>query len=277
MTAARAVVLTARRAAMATRAVVAAAALAAVSCGAPLMKLPSGPGSPAPDAAALLDEATAACRRISTISAEVAVSGSVAGRRVRGRLLAGLAAPASLYIEAPAPFGAPLFVIGGTGGTATLLLPRDRRVLESADTEAILEAVTGVPLDATALKAAMTGCTAAPGAAAEGVAYGEDWRVLQGAESRYLRRQRPSDPWRLVAIVRSGADGWRADYRDFAGDLPTSIRLLSTGTKRFDLRLRLSQVETNVELPPETFRVSIPPGTQPISLEELRAGGPLSR
>jgi hypothetical protein len=261
----------------AARAAVLAAALFTASCGAPLMKLPAGPGRPAPDAATLLDEATAACRRISTISAEVAVSGSVGGRRVRGRLLAGLAAPASVYIEAPAPFGAPLFIIGGTGGTATLLLPRDRRVLESGDTEAILAAITGVPLDAAELKATMTGCTTDANAATGGVAYGEDWRVLQGVESRYLRREKPSGPWRLAAIVRGGGDGWRADYRNFVNDLPTSIRLLSTEPRRFDLRLELSQVDTNVELPPATFRVAIPPGTEPISLEELRASGPLSR
>jgi hypothetical protein len=261
----------------AARAVVALAAAATVSCGAPLLKLPSGPGRPAPDTGALLDQATAACRAVSSISAEVGVSGSVAGQRVRGRLLAGLASPASLYIEAPAPFGAPLFVIGGTGETATLLLPRDRRVLESGDTAAILEAVAGVPLGAAELRSTMTGCASDTGVPAGGIAYGDNWRVVQGEQSRYLQRQRSSDPWRLVSIVRGGDGGWRADFRDFVNDLPTRIRLMSTAGKQFDLRLELSQVETNVDLPPSTFRVSVPAGTQPISLDELRAGGPLSR
>ena len=261
----------------AARAVVIAAAIGTASCGAPLLKLPAGPGSPASDASTILQQATTACRAVTTISAEVGVSGSVGGHRVRGRLLAGLAAPASLYIEAPAPFGAPLFVIGGTGGSATLLLPRDRRVLEAGATKAVLEAVTGVPLDASELKSTITGCTANAATTSEGVAYGEDWRVLQGEESRYLRRARPTEPWRLVSVVRRGADGWRADYRNFVNDLPTSIRLISSEDRRFNLRLELSQVETNVDLPPATFRVAIPPGTQPISLDELRDGGPLSR
>jgi hypothetical protein len=260
----------------AARAVVIAAAFFTVSCGAPLLKLPAGPGVPSADAAQLLAEATAGCRAVSSISAEVGVSGSVGGRRVRGRLLAGLAAPESVYIEAPAPFGAPLFVIGGTGGTATLLLPRDRRVLERAATDAILEAVTGVPLDAAELRSTMTGCTTAI-TGSEGIAYGDSWRVVQGDEARYLRRERPADPWRLVAVVHRGADGWRADYRNFANGLPTSIRLVSAEDDRFDLRLELSQVETNVDLPPATFRVAVPAGVQPITLEELRAGGPLSR
>ena len=42
------------------RVVVLLAAVSAASCGAPLMKLPMGPGEPAPDAAQLLAQATAA-------------------------------------------------------------------------------------------------------------------------------------------------------------------------------------------------------------------------
>jgi hypothetical protein len=262
---------------MTARAVVFVAALLATSCGAPLMKLPSGPGAPAPDASALLEQATAACRGITTITAEVGVSGSDDGRRVRGRLLAGLEAPESLYIEAPAPFGAPVFVIGGTGGQATLLLPRDRRVLEDARAAAILEAVAGVPLDPAELRRTLTGCTSDATADEQAVAYDDGWRVLQGDETRYLRREKPAAPWRLVAVVRGGANGWRADYRDFVDDLPTRIRLVSSEPRRFDLRLELSQVETNVDLPASTFRVAVPAGTQPISLDELQAGGPLSR
>src|SRR5262245_55325481 len=96
------------------------------------MKLPTGPGTPAPDAAALFDQAAAACRRVNTITAEIAVTGSVRGRRLRGRLLAGLAPPASARLEAPAPFGEPLFIFAARDEEATLLLPRDNRVLRRA-------------------------------------------------------------------------------------------------------------------------------------------------
>jgi hypothetical protein len=242
------------------------------------MKLPAGPGVPASDGAALLAQATAACSRISTISAEIGVTGSVNGSRVRGRLLAGLAAPDSLYMEAPAPFGAPLFVLGATRGDATLVLPRDRRVLEHGKPDAVLGAVTGVPLSPADLRATLTGCVDADaGATADTKAFGADWRVIDGRALRYLRRERADSPWRLVSVVHSGADGWRADYSDFANDLPRRIRLIAAERRRFDLQLALSQVEVNVELEPSTFRVNVPQGTQPISLDELRAGGPLSR
>lgn len=242
------------------------------------MKLPAGPGVPAADGAALLAQATAACAKVLTISAEIGVSGSVNGSRVRGRLLAGLASPDSLYMEAPAPFGAPLFVLGATRGDATLLLPRDRRVLEHGKPDAVLGAVTGVPLGPADLRAALTGCVDGTAASTSDTrAVGADWRLIDGEPVRYLRRERADGPWRLVSVVHGGADGWRADYSDFANDLPQRIRLIAAQRRRFDLQLALSQVEVNVELEPSTFRVNVPSGTPPISLEELRAGGPLSR
>ena len=253
------------------------AALFAAACGAPLMTLPTGPGTPVADGASLLDQATAACRRVSTISAEVGVSGSVGGRRVRGRLLVGLAAPASLYVEAPAPFGAPAFIIGASNGDATLLLPRDRRVLEHGKPEDLLDAIAGVPLDPADLKSTLTGCDRETSAPADVRAFGDTWRMVGGDRLRYLHRARPSDPWQLVSVVTSGAGGWRADYLDFVDGLPRRVRLVSTDPARFDLRLALSQVDLNVDLEPSTFRVTVPPGMDPITLDELRAAGPLSR
>jgi hypothetical protein len=241
------------------------------------MKLPSGPGVSAPDAADVLARATDACRRISTISAEVAVTGTVGGHRLRGRLLAGLAAPASAYLELPAPFGAPVFIFGAHDNDATLLLVRDRRVLEHGRSDAVLEAVTGVPLRPSELRTVLTGC--ADGSVfTEARQIGDGWLVIRGAEELYLRRARPTDPWRLVAVIHRGTSGpeWRAEYSDFLNDLPRTIRLRSVDPRRFDLRLALTQVETNVPLEPDAFKVKVPPGTPPIALDELREAGPLA-
>jgi len=60
--------------------------LVCAACGPPLLKLPSGPGVIASDGREVLDAATAACRPLSAVSLEIAVSGSIAGSRVRGRL-----------------------------------------------------------------------------------------------------------------------------------------------------------------------------------------------
>ena len=85
-------------------------AVLSVSCGPPLMKLPSGPGIPTGDAAAAVKEAMSACRGVSTLTAELPVSGLIGARRSRGRLLAGVAAPNSARLEAVAPAGQPLFI-----------------------------------------------------------------------------------------------------------------------------------------------------------------------
>jgi hypothetical protein len=243
------------------------------------MKLPAGPGAPASDAADALTDATAACSAVSTITAEIGVGGSVAGRRLRGRLLAGLAAPSSARLEAIAPVGQPIFILVTTGDAATLLIPREERVLEHDRPAEVLEAVAGVPLDAVDLRRALTGC-ALP-ATGNGRQFGSDWRVVtSGSSELYLRRNPRDARWQLVAALHrapgAAGAGWRAEFGDFQSGLPRSVRLTSAPDNRFDLRLTLSQVELNTPLGPEAFRVEIPPGTEPITIEELRRSGPFS-
>jgi hypothetical protein len=258
------------------RAVVLVVALGAAACGAPLMKLPEGPGVPAPDASALLAQATTACSRVSSLSVEVGVHGSVTGSGVRGRLLVGLAGRDGMYIEAPAPFGAPAFVLGAVDGDATLLLPRDKRVDEHGTAGQMLEVIAGVPLEAADLRATLTGCPPSmPSTASDARRIGDTWCVISGSTTVYMKRDEKT--WRIVSVVRSGADGWRTDFAAFVENLPRTVRVISNTARRFDLRLELSQVELNPRLDPRTFHVVVPAGTQSISLTEFRAGGPLSR
>jgi outer membrane lipoprotein-sorting protein len=254
-----------------------AVALVTASCSAPLMKLPSGPGGPAADSRDALAEATNRCRALSSLVAEVAVSGSAGGRRLRGRLHLGLQAPASARLEAVAPFGQPLFILVARGNDATLLLPNDNRVLEHGRPGAVLEALTGVPLDATDLRLAMSGCTLGADPA-KGQQLGNDWRMIpDGQDLVYLQRSSQPASWRLVAVIHreAGQPEWRAEYRDFENGLPRSIHFASVEKNRFNLRLGLSQVETDSQLPAEAFLVRVPASADPISLDELRRAGPL--
>jgi hypothetical protein len=254
-----------------------AAAILAASCAPPALKLPSQSGAPAADGAEALTRALATCRGIRTVTAELAVSGRVNGQRIRARLQVGLAQPASAYIEAPAPFGAPIFIFAAENNDATLLLPRDRRVLEHGRPAEVLEAIAGVPLAPAGLRDTLTGCIADGEARTNATAPDPHWRIFPGDEELYLHREGDQDPWRLVAVQhRAPASVWRAEYRDFANDLPRSIHLISTPSSRFDLQLALSDVELNVTLGPETFHVQIPPGTMPMTIDELRNAGPLA-
>lgn len=254
-----------------------ASALLTASCGAPLLKLPTGPFGPASDAAAALAQSIRACRAVTTITAEVGVRGSVAGRRLRARLLVGLAAPESARLEAPAPFGQPVFIFVARAEDATLLLPREGRVIEHGRPDGILEALTGIALGPSALRSTLTGCTGASDVAAARQA-GDGWRVIPGAREVYLRRERPADPWRVVAVVnrQPASAEWRAEFRDFRNDLPQTIHLISSDRRRFDLTLALSQVEINTALGPDVFRVTVPAGLKPTTVEELQRNGPLA-
>ncbi len=268
------------------RGLTALAALGSAACGAPLMKLPSGPGAPAPDAADAFAQATTVCRGVRTLTAEVAAGGKAAGSRFRGRLSVGVAAPASARIEAVAPFCPPVFIFVATGDYATLLLPRDDRVLEHGRPDQVLDAVAGVPLGAADLHATLTGCAPAL-SPLQGRERGADWRVLGDASTSheiYLRRAGNAQPWQVAAVIRHpGRTGssvaWRAEYRDHQNGLPRTLRLTSldadgrTG-EAFDLRLGLSQVDTNVPLEADVFKIQIPRSAEPIAIDELRRARP---
>lgn len=254
------------------------------------MKLPTGPGTPvsARDAAARLDQATSACRTVQTLTAEIAVSGRAATRRLRGRLSAGLSAPATspaaVRLEAVAPFGPPVFIFVATGNDATLFLPRDNRVLAHGRPDAVLEATSGVPLDAAGLLPMLTGCASVT-APAEVRGFGDRWNVVATPEGGlYLQRETATEPWRIVANERRAADGarWRAEFSEFRDGLPSSIRVTSLdedgGVRQaFDVRLVLSQVDLNTPLDAAVFTIQVPAEAVPITLDELRASGPLGR
>jgi hypothetical protein len=251
--------------------------LLSAGCSAPLLKLPSGPSAPASDGQIVLDQATGGCRAVSTVTLEMAVQGSVGGQRLRARLSAGLAKPASARLEAVVSFGQPAFFFVANDADATLLLPRDKRVARGRPA-ALLEAVAGVPLDATALRAVLTGCAGMADAAGMR-AFGENWRVTTDAAGRdeiYLRRGDATAPWQILTTVHHAAEGgWRAEYANFEGGLPRTIRLLSTPAGRFDLQLQLSQLEVNTPLGAEVFQLQVPVAAEPIGVDELRRSGPL--
>ena len=123
------------------------AATGLFACAAPRLRLPEGSGRPLADISPVLAEATAACSAVRSLTAEIALSGRAGAQRIRGRVIAGLDRGGNLRLEAPAPFGAPVFVLVARDGAATLLLPRERRVLEGEPPAAVVEALTGLALD----------------------------------------------------------------------------------------------------------------------------------
>jgi hypothetical protein len=241
-------------------------------CGARRVSLPSDPGSPLPNYADIHTEVTASCRGARTLEAELGLRGRAGGRRLSGRLRAGFERPASMRLEAVAPFGPPGFILATKGDQAVLLLPRDERVVRDQSAEAILGALTGVTLAPADLLAILTGCIVPAPKPLAGRLHANGWASidLEGGATMYVQRM---GAWQVRAARR---DGWEIDYPIWQGMFPQTIRLRSASEPaNVDLTTTLAQIEVNVDVNPAAFSVDIPGNASPLTLEELREAGPL--
>lgn len=247
-------------------ALVAAAAFAA-ACAARPPARPTGAATDAPAAVQALAEVTRHCRPLRTATAEIRLSGRVGTARVRARLLAGFAEPDSLRLEALAPFGAPALVLASNGVTTTLFFPREAQVLRDAPVSAVLDALTGLALDAGDLRRLIFGCVA--GEAGRGYGYGRAWQAVESGDTRAFLED--------GVLVAADYRGWQVDYAAHVSDMPRTVRVrraLPTGD--IDLVAVLSSVETNVALDAAAFTVAVPAEAAPITLDDLRAASPFA-
>ena len=248
--------------------------LLASACGTKRFAPPTGPGTPFPEFAAALDEATRECRGIKTLNATLALSGRAGSQKLRGRVDAGFSEPGAARLEGRAPFGRPVFIlVARSDSSAMLVLPRDSRVLREAPPAAIVEALTGVALGPDDLRSAIAGCGFGAAAPSSGRAYG-DWVATESpGMTHYLKRN--GGRWRLMASTRGPLT---IEYGDFQSWRPATIRMRAAGpagAAQTDLGVKVSDVEANVPLHPDFFEVEVPDRAEPLTLEELRRAGPL--
>ena len=253
---------------------VAALALVCASCaprGLPRITLPSGPATSAPDYADALADARGRCHDVRSYSAALSMSGRAGTQKLRGRVLAGLV-PGALRLEAPAPAGGTVFILVADGTRGRLLLAQERRALEDARPADILDALVGIALGPDDLRALLSGCLLASPEPTGARAYGADWIVvdLTGGGSMYLRRG-ADRAWRIAVGTY---DGLTVQYGGSGNALPARIRITApaaAGRAAVDVGLSVSQLEVNGDLPRDRLvALAIPPGTVPMTLEELR-------
>ena len=248
-------------------------AVVLASCAPRLLTLPTDPGAPAPNFAQAYTAATTACRGVKTLTAELGLSGRSGGRTIRGRAIVGVERPASLRLEGVAPFGPPAFILAARGGSGTLLLPRDERVLRNTPPEEILGALTGVSLNPADLQAVLTGCLTAQGEPSAGRLHDNGWMAidLPGDATIYLEQQ--AGRW----VPRAGRrPGWQIEYSGWQGTFPGQVRLRSTtASVDVDMTASVAQLETNVPINPAAFAIDVPVDSLAITLAELRDAGPL--
>ena len=198
------------------------------------------------------------------------------GQRLRGAPGLGLAAPASARLEAPAPFGASLFIFAARERRRdAAAAARPARPASRASPAAVLEAVTGVPLDASgAARCADRLRVDSRRRPAAGSNSAIDWR--DAADGSHRNRVPET-----CVLERSVAAGRRRRTRGARRPMARRVSRLRRRPAAddpsrqqrcqdaFDLRLALSQVELNPQLGPEVFEVRVPPSAQPITLDEL--------
>jgi hypothetical protein len=249
------------------------------SCAPRLVTLPSGSGSAYPDYARTFEQATERCRAVRTMAAVLSISGRAGTHRLRAKLDAGFAVPARVRLEFPAP-GRPIFTYVAVGEEATLVLPREGRVLRNAPPAATLEALAGVAIGPEDLRMIVAGCGFATGAATAGRTFEGAWVAVDfGNATGWF--QQVDGAWQMTAAVRGSVE---VRYADFQAGLPATIRLRATPERMpgeaaslTDLTIRLSQVDINEPLGDEVFRVDVAADATPMTLEQLREAGPLGR
>jgi outer membrane lipoprotein-sorting protein len=251
-----------------------AACLASACTPNPPPSFPTGAGDPFPDAAAAYGQAIASCRDVKTLTASMALSGKAGRTSVRGRIDAGFETPARMRLEGRAAFGRAVFVLTADGDRATLVLPRDERVLANAPPDQIVEALAGVPLGSDALRTVVSGCgLSIANTPADGRLYADGLAAVSlGNATTYLRRIGAA--WQVTGAMR---DSLTVFYSDVVNGRPSAIRLraIASGRVAADLTLQLSQVEINKPLDPRAFKAEIPEHAAPLTLDELRRAGPL--
>lgn len=252
-------------------AVVLACALLLTSCAARTPARPSGTATPDPSATDAFIQATRQCAGLKTFTAELRLSGRAGDERLRGTLHTGLAAPGSLRVEAVAPFGQPFFILAGRENRATLLLPRDDRVLSDAPVPDVLERLTGLSLSASDLRLILTGCLSEGATPSNGRAFGRDWRAvdLDSGVAAYIRTIDGAP-----AIVAADHGNWRVDYAMHRNGFPRQVRIRSVSGD-VDMTAALAQVEINTAIDPRAFEVQAPATAVPITLDHLRSIVPL--
>jgi hypothetical protein len=253
------------------------AALMISACAARTPPRPAGTATPDPTAADAFITATAACKGFRSIEGELSLSGRAGGERVRGRILTGLEAGGAVRLEAVAPFGAPFFILAGRAERATLVLPREHRVLKDTAVRDVLERITGLALGAEDLRLIVSGCLVETPSPSDGRQWGGGWRAVTIGPERvaYLRVQNGQP-----VLIAADYGPWHVDYSAHAGGFPRIVRVRRAGAAaradEIDITARVEQLQVNTQINPLAWSVEIPSDAEPMTLDELRSIAPLA-
>jgi outer membrane biogenesis lipoprotein LolB len=249
-----------------------ATALGLTACAARAPARPAGSPRPDPAAVEAFTSATAACRGFRSMTGELSLSGRASGERIRGRVIAGLESGGSVRLEGVAPFGPPVFILAGTAERATLLLPREQRVLRDTPVSSVLERLTGLALSADDLRLMVSGCLVDAATPSNGQQWPGGWQAVTLAPDRvaYLRVQQGRP-----VVVAADYGPWHVDYAEHLSGYPRVVRVRRSGDATTDVTARVGELEVNTPINPLAFTLEVPSEAEPMTLDELRSVAPL--
>src|SRR4030095_4950259 len=244
-----------------------------ISCAARLPPRPAGRPAPDPTAIEAFTAATAACKGFRSIEGELSLSGRAGNERVRGRILTGLESGGAVRLEAVAPFGAPFFVLAGRAERATLVLPREHRVLKDTGVADVLERITGLALGADDLRLIVSGCLVDRATPRDGREWGDGWKAVTIGPERIAYLRSVNGVWTLTA---ADYGPWHVDYSAHSAGYPRVVRVRRAGDTAIDITARVEQLEVNTQINPRAWVVDVPSDADPMTLDELRSIAPLA-
>jgi outer membrane lipoprotein-sorting protein len=243
------------------------------ACAARAPVRPAGTSTPDPAAIDAFTQATKSCAGLKTITGALRLSGKAGSEKIRGTLHTGLEAPASVRFEAVAPFGQPFFILAGRDNRASLLLPRDNRVLPDASVPDVLERLTGLSLGASDMRLILTGCLSDRMQPADGRSWSSGWRAVTVGDgvTAYLKAINGAP-----AVVAADRGAWRIDYADHLNGWPRSVRIRSAeGATTIDITAAIEGLEVNTPIDARAFEIEAPAGAARMTIDDLRSVTPL--
>lgn len=227
---------------------------------------PAGPPTPFPEADILWRDLTRVCRDVTSYRAQLRVSGRLNGQRIPG-LSAGLALERDRLAMNLRWGATPEISMAGPSTGLTLLMHRSGQVVRGPADD-VVEALIGARLSPATLLSALTGCVAADTAVTRSEKVGAFARLTVPDGVVYLRQR--SGAWELAA---SELGDLVIDYRRLVDGWPREIVIRQA--PGVALGLQVVEFERNPELTSGLFQLSVPASFADMSVEQLRADGPL--
>jgi outer membrane lipoprotein-sorting protein len=196
------------------------------------------------------------------------VRGSGPEGRFSATLLVAFERPDKLRVELLAPFGGSRWLAVVRGEEVTVLFPSRREFLRQAAVSEVLAALVGVRWEAGEVMAVLSGSGVPLGGAPPTCAFqeGETLRLEFGLDDGATQSLR----LRGAQVIEASTPEYRVRYPTaWTSRRRSAPDRIEVGDEKLAASLVVSDLDINVSMDPELFRLEIPPGTSRVEVREI--------